>query len=246
MANLLILGGNSNLASVFKTIYPKEVIVLDKKKCDITNKKQLENIVKKTSCKFIINCAAVTDMNYCQENPLICLNTNAIAVNHLNLLCNKYKKKLIHFSSDYALNPINLYGLSKSLSEGFVSKNNLVIRTNFYSEKAFIPKTLMNKDKASYYENVYSNPISIIKVVSETYKNRNKRGLINIFSNECVSYYKFALLYAEVFGIKKHIGKSRYKAEESLLALKSCIKTDINVDIKKDLKEYKKFLEDEN
>ena len=99
---------------------------------DITNIKILEKVIKRTRAEYILNCAAITDIGYAEKNPKECFNVNSIAVWNLDILTRKYNKKLIHLSSDYAVNPTNVYGYSKLISERLINKSkNLIIRTSF-------------------------------------------------------------------------------------------------------------------
>jgi len=243
MANFLILGGGSQLASYFYTTYSKETILVPKKSCDVRLIKQVEKTIQKFTGKYVINCAAITNMIACEDDPKICLEVNTIGTYVLNLICKKYKKKLIHISSNYAINPPNTYGWSKYLSEKFVDKNFLVIRTNFYSTNSYILNNLLHKKKISAFTNVFSNPVSISRLVKEIYNNRNSQGVLNIFTKGEISYYDFALLICDTFSFEnKLVIPTTYVSQKPFLTYHSVIKSDITIDRKKDMELYKNYI----
>lgn len=245
MAKYMILGGNSTLASFFLDKYSNESESFTKKECDITNLKNLDLILEKSKSEYVINCAALTDMKFCEKNPVKCFEVNSLGVLNLSKLCNKYNKKLIHFSSDYAVNPVNIYGYSKYYSEKLVNLNkDLVIRTSFYSPKYFIINSLI-ASKASKvtpcYKNMFFNPISVTRLVDEIYKNKDRSGIINIFSDQKISKFVFAKMFAKTFKInKKLINPVDFiqKPDDIRLPLNSFVKSDIKINLEEDLSNF--------
>ncbi len=240
----LILGGSSNLATCFQFMYPQEVIVLPKDVCDITVKSVLERVIKKTPCSYVINTAAITDVQECEKNPTQCLIVNTVAPLLIYEACQKYRKKFIHISSDYAAFPVNVYGLSKYISEKVLGENALIIRTNFYSKQTYIIKKLLGNLTVNAYTNLFFNPISINRLCEELYIQRKRIGLANFFTNDKISYYQFASKVCTVFGISKtkFLKKSIFHNEKNYKRpLNSYCKSSINVHIDEDLIQFKTF-----
>lgn len=247
MQRLILLGGNSRLAEAFGNLYAGSVKKFSKNECDITNYKQAKSIISSFKGKYVVNCAAITDIEDCQANPKKCFRVNTIAPKNLEKICQKYKKRLIQISSDYALFPKNNYGASKFIMEKVLDKKTLIIRTNFYDNENFAVKNILNDNKAKYYKNVFINPVSVNRLVREIYKNKEKDGLIKIFTDKKVSYYKFAHHICNAFDKNgdKLVKKSKFKNEKSKTKrpLNSVIDSDIKIDLSKDLLEFKKYLE---
>jgi len=245
MKKFLILGGESTLAKYFLERYGKLSVPLNKKECNITNIKNLEEVIKKNNCKYVINCAAITDIQYSEINPEECFETNSIAVYQIGRLCDKYNKKLIHLSSDYALHPINVYGYSKLISEGVIDlTKNLVIRTSFYSPKYFIIKSLFDSKKTKVYKNVFFNPVSVNRLINEIYNNRDKKGMLSIFSDKKISKYTFAIKIAKTFGLNRkliHPINLINRPGQTPLPLNSYVKSDVKISIDKDLFLFKEI-----
>lgn len=244
MKKFLILGGDSVLAIYFQKSYGAECEVLNRKKCDITDKKALEKIIRKSDCKYVLNCAAITDIEYCEINPKKCFEVNSIAIGNLNTLCQKYNKKLIHFSSDYAVNPINVYGYSKFISEQIIDQNNtLIIRTSFYSPNFYIIKSLLANKNTPVYKNMYFNPVSVTRLVSEIYKGKDRSGILNIFTDIKISKYDFAKKVTKTFNLdKKLISPVNFinNSKKAQMPLNSFVKSDIKISLDEDLLFFKK------
>lgn len=241
----LIFGADSLLARTFIKLYGDETLPYDRKSCDITNPTQVKNALKSFPGKYVINCAAVTDVEKCEKNPVKAFSINGLSISYISKICQKYNKKLIHVSTDYAVNPKNIYGWSKSFGEKLIDNKSLIIRTNFYSKKAYIVDSLLRRKQANAYINMFINPISINRVALEIFNNKDKSGIINVFSKEKISWYKFAELFCDIFLIdKKYITKVKYKNQlsKAIRPLSSVIDSDINVDINHDLIQFKAFI----
>lgn len=244
MEKFLILGGESSLARCFLKYYGKECKALSKKGCDITDLKILESVIKNSKCEYVINCAAITDIQFSEKNPEKCFEINSIAVNNVGKFCDKYNKKFIHFSSDYAVNPVNIYGYSKFISEKVLTlKKDLIIRTSFYSQDYFVIKSLLQGNKTLVYKNVFFNPVSINRLVLEIYKNKDKVGILNIFTDKKISKYNFGSKIAKILKIDKKLLKPvnfKNKLSEVILPLNSFVKSDIKISLDEDLLSFKK------
>ncbi len=245
MEKFLIIGGNSKLAECFSRIYEKQSTRLSRRECDITSEKLLSRAISRFRGKYVLNCAALTNLDDCEKYPLKCFYINTFGVYLLNKICLRFKKKLIHISSDYAVSPVNNYGWSKYLSEKIVDKSFLLVRTNFYSSETFIVKNLLKKRKTKIYKNMYFNPIAINNLSKAIYSSRKKRGILNIFTSKKISYLQFAYLFCDMFGINKKLIKPInyvYKGGIRRPA-NSYAKPNIKLDIKEDLISFRKYYE---
>tara|TARA_R110000751_G_scaffold275352_1_gene376209 strand:- start:1305 stop:2123 length:819 start_codon:yes stop_codon:yes gene_type:complete len=67
--------------------------------CDISNIDSVREQVKIYQPEVIINCAAKTNLEYCDENKTDAYNTNTLGVINLLHLCEENNIKLVHISS---------------------------------------------------------------------------------------------------------------------------------------------------
>ena len=85
----LILG-SGKVASIFYSLDRENTVVVSRRECDITRKEEILSVIEKHSPSIIINCAARTNLEYCEEYMMdaLCVNTMG-AVNVLNACSEK-------------------------------------------------------------------------------------------------------------------------------------------------------------
>ena len=94
---------------------------------------------------------------------------------------------------------------------------------------------------------MYFAPVSINRLAKEIYKNRNKKGIINVFSSRKISKYNFALNVSNTFGTNPaNIKAVKYKNRSDLARrpLDSYIKSDINIPLRDDLEGFRSYIKD--
>ena len=112
---------------------------------DITNKLEVRKIVFDFRPDAIINTAAMTNVDACEDFQEACDNLNVCAVQYLADVCAEVGAHLVHISSDFIFdgengpyteedqaNPLSYYGLSKWKSEQILQKHSCdwaVLRT---------------------------------------------------------------------------------------------------------------------
>ena len=97
---------------------------------DITSKQEVEQVILVEKPDVVINTAAMTNVDLCEEKKTECDDLNVNAVQYLADACEKIESHLIHISTDFIFdgengpykeedepNPLSYYGLSKLKSE---------------------------------------------------------------------------------------------------------------------------------
>ena len=101
---------------------------------DITDLETVRAAVTNFEPELLINCAAYTKVDEAERDEYRALVVNGFGVQNLCLVCQQRAIPLVHFSTDYVFdgtkvspytiyddpNPINAYGHSKLLGEGYV------------------------------------------------------------------------------------------------------------------------------
>ncbi len=146
----IVLGSKGQLGTALCELFKKEGISycgLDLPEFDITKPVTYKKKIKEFSSDVIINCSAYTDVYKAEIEQYDAINVNALSLQSLIDLCNKYNILFCHISTDYVFsgkkqspyvetdipNPINYYGLSKYIGEKliqFYSNNYVIIRTS--------------------------------------------------------------------------------------------------------------------
>ena len=157
--NFLILGSNGSLGKkIIKILTSKKNCsfkTIAKQKADfnfdLENFNKLEKIIKNNKFNYIINCAAYTNLLYCEKNFKKILKINTKLPVKLSYWSKKYDYKYVHISTDHIyisqknifnsenskIGWHNKYSKSKFLAEKnlFNKKKILIIRTNFIDDK---------------------------------------------------------------------------------------------------------------
>ena len=103
---------------------------------DITSKKEVDEIIAVYKPDVVINTAAMTNVDACEEDKENCWDINVNAVDYLLEACEKYSSHLIHLSTDFVFdgkngpyketdepNPLSYYAKSKLASEELILKS---------------------------------------------------------------------------------------------------------------------------
>tara|TARA_B100001964_G_C14166102_1_gene569143 strand:+ start:316 stop:1212 length:897 start_codon:yes stop_codon:yes gene_type:complete len=204
--NVVILGGGGLLGSNLSKNINKtfEIYSYSKNKININQINKLKNIIIKTKPDYLINCAAYTDVDKCENNIKEAYKINSLGPKKISLLCKKFNITLIHISTDYVFNkkkiykisekekenPISVYGKSKLIGEKEIKKNlkkYIILRTswlygnkknNFLNKiiKISKSKNLLNliSDQYSLPTNVINLSRAIFAVIYKIHRDKNK------------------------------------------------------------------------
>ncbi|MFQ5772550.1 MAG: SDR family oxidoreductase, partial [bacterium] len=101
--------------------------------CDITKRDEVRSLILQLKPNFVINAAAYTDVDGCEDNREACWRVNVIGVDNLAQAARRVGALLIHISTDYVFdgvdgnyhelskpNPLSYYGRAKLAGENAV------------------------------------------------------------------------------------------------------------------------------
>ena len=217
MKKIIFTGGSGKFGRIFKKFYSNKTNIYypSSNTFDITNPKKMEKFIKKIKPKFIIHAAAISrPMDLHEKDIQKSVSTNIIGTSNIVNLCQKYKIKLIYFSTNYVypskkgsykedhpLLPFNNYAWSKLGGEcaAQMLKNSLILRICM-TQKPFL--------YSSAYTNLKTNFMFHEDLAKVFFKLINKRGVINV-GGPAQSVYDFAKTYNRK--IKKKILKKTKK-----------------------------------
>ena len=199
---------------------------------DLTKKEHLTK-VKRIKPHFIIHCAALTSVDYCEEHPNEAYNQNVLASIKIAEVAKKIGAFFIYISTDGVFsgekgnykeddipNPINIYGRTKLEAEQKISSihsHSCIVRTNIYgwnkrnkfSLAEWMLKKLINNEELPGLKDVYFSPILVNDLAKALFKlqEKNYRGIIHVTGSESCSKLDFAYMIAEVFALDKGLIK---------------------------------------
>lgn len=194
---------------------------------ELSNTKAVFDNLDEIRADIIINLAANTDVDLCENNPKLAFKDNTRSVENIVnwIKLNGQKTRLIHISTDQVydndncyssekdINISNYYAYSKYCGElHALNVNSIVLRTNFFGESHhcsrlslsdWIIYSLKNQQKITLFNNIYFNPISINSLVNILVEitNSNKAGLYNLGSKNGMSKAEFGIKIAKLFDL---------------------------------------------
>lgn len=247
MENIFIIGSSGFLGNyIINEFYKKYTIFAhinknfpkDKKKVNfvkfkLTQTDKLKAFLEKKSITKIIYLASITDVEECQKNKQKIKNLHVNIIKNIIKLIKNKSISIIFISTDQLFdgktkseyserskkNPLNYYGLTKSLAENELTKlkNTLVIRCNFFgknfsvSRPSFSDKLInyLNKNKKiELWCDVFFSPMHVINLayVIRFLCDRGHSGIYNISSSK-ISKYDLACKIAKKLSLNSSLIK---------------------------------------
>ena len=204
---------------------------------DLSNESYKE-LIDWSQPELIIHCAALTNGNYCQNNPLEAFNVNGFATKKL-MDASEDDVKIMYVSTDAVFSsslhmakeidcpsPENVYGKSKELGEFFLLNSNrdyLILRTtivglNAYRDKEGFVEWILNSVKAketiSLFDDVLFTPISIWDFILEIDflidQDSYESKVLHLAGGEANTKYKFGKSLVEELSLDTTYIKKGY------------------------------------
>ena len=107
---------------------------------DLQKFNKLVNIIKYEEIDLVVNCAALKHVKWCEENIKRAIDINIVSNLELINYLKKNDKKFIYISSDKAINPKNIYALTKQFTDYMVEmyKFKLIRGVNFINSQGSV------------------------------------------------------------------------------------------------------------
>jgi dTDP-4-dehydrorhamnose reductase len=211
---------------------------------DLTNHQEVEKLLHSLRPTWIVHCAALTDVDCCEEQPEKAWLINTTVSRNLAREARVLGAGFVYVSTDSVFdgekgdyseddipNPINVYAQSKFAGEQAVVQElaqSLVIRTNIYGwnlqKKLSLAEWMLARFEANQmipaFEDVIFSPI-LVNDLSEILLNMMERrmtGLYHVAGSESCSKHQFALGLAKVFGMDRGLVQATSIADAGLKA----------------------------
>jgi dTDP-4-dehydrorhamnose reductase len=224
---IAVIGANGRLGAAFVREYERDFQVsgFDRNQIDLGQLDQIRSVLFEIEFDLLLNCAALTNVDYCESNREEAFLVNAEAPGLLAEICAKKSARLVHVSTDYVFDgkksdpyveedraiPLSVYGESKLEGERRVlevSSNNLVIRLSWVfgpDRPSFIDQILQRArqtDVVTAVADKFSVPTYTIDVASwlRLVIDKNANGVLHLANSGGCSWQEWAQYAIDVCG----------------------------------------------
>ncbi|MBL4605627.1 MAG: SDR family oxidoreductase [Flavobacteriaceae bacterium] len=198
---------------------------------DITDKQQVARVLRKIAPHFIINTAAMTNVDVCEDDKENCKKLNIDAVQYLIDISKEMNAHLIHISTDFIFdgiqgcyketdtpNPLSYYGMSKLKSEEVLINSTIdftILRTILVYGKVpnlgrnnivlWVKEMLENGKEINIVDDQFRMPTYVedLAMACKLAMDKKAKGIFNISSSQLLSVYEITQQIAEVFELDK-------------------------------------------
>ncbi|EHP86147.1 dTDP-4-dehydrorhamnose reductase [Methanotorris formicicus] len=207
---------------------------------DITDENKIKETIKKINPDFVVNTAAMTNVDLCETERDSAYKINALGAKYIGEACKEIDCYLCHISTDYVfdgekgdyveedeINPINYYGYTKAEGEKLLNELDYdsmsivrisvpycisPVKVNFFM---WVLERLKNNEAINAVIDQWNTPTYVNEFIGGVVKIYEKDigGLLHFGGGEKVSRYEFALKVAEVYGYDKTLIKPIKSAE---------------------------------
>jgi len=202
---------------------------------DITDEDELRKKLLAIKPDAIINTAAMTNVDACENDKINCDKLNVDAVNYLATISAEINAHLIHISTDFIFdgkkgyyketdkpNPLSYYGESKLKSEAVLLNSTIdftILRTILVYGKVYdmsksnivlwVKQMLTDKKEITIVDDQFRMPTYAedLAMACKLAIDKKATGIFNISSSELLSIYEIAQQIADAFKLDKSLLK---------------------------------------
>ena len=197
---------------------------------DVTDEGNIAEVLAEHKPDVVINTAAMTNVDQCEQDQENCWKQNVIAVEILSKKCQELNAFLIHISTDFIFdgangpygeddmpNPINFYGESKLASEKAIQKSTsndwAIVRTGLVygivprmsrsNIVLWVMKSLGEKKEIKVVNDQWRGPTLVEDLAIGCYliAQKKAKGVFNISGEEILTPYDMAVKTARFFDL---------------------------------------------
>ena len=200
---------------------------------DISDRQEVESILRLTKPDVVINTAAMTQVDDCETQRDACWKANVTAVEHLVRCCQALHIHLVHVSTDFIFdgshgpldedevpNPVNFYGESKLAGEQIIRDSAIswaILRTvlvfGITSDMSrsnivlWVKNSLEQKKTIRVVNDQWRTPTLAEDLAEGCYLAATKKakGIYNISGKDFLSPYDIAIKTAEFFNLDRSL-----------------------------------------
>ena len=257
----LLITGASGLLGInlaMEALRAHEVIGVDRGKlqsapfavvrADLSQTDAIDALIDSTQPDWLIHCAALANLEKCEEDPIQARTLNTDLPRELATACVKRNIRLVHISTDAVFdgtkdgvyteedkpNPQGVYSQTKLDAEGAVQEVNpqaILARVNFYGwslgGRRSLGEFFFNHLSEGKPVNGFTDVIFCPMLVNDTARlllemlQKNLSGLYHVVGPQPMSKYQFGVEVARTFGLDETLISPRSVEGSELTARRS-------------------------
>lgn len=196
---------------------------------DLTQRDKLVSLLKDITPDVIVNTAAVTQVDQCEDDKETCDLLNVEVVKWISQVATELDAYIVHLSTDFIFdgekgnykesdtpNPVSYYGLSKLKAEQVLESSKVdysILRTILVYGQVYdmsrtnivlwVRKMLTEKKEITIVNDQYRMPTYVedLALGCVLAIEKRARGIFNISSSQLLSVYDIAVQVAKVFDL---------------------------------------------
>lgn len=217
-------------------------------KADLLDRNAIDSVLDSTQPDWLINCAALANLEECEEYPdrARILNTDLPA--NMARVCAERNIRFVHISTDAVFdgekddfyteedepNPLGVYAQTKIDGERAVVSETpeaIVARVNFFgwslTNRRSLGEFFVNNLGEGKYVNGFTDVIFCPMLVNHTscllleMLEKNLSGLYHVVGAQAMSKYQFGVEIARTFGLRENLISPKSVLSSSLTASRS-------------------------
>ncbi len=193
---------------------------------DLTDKAVVREMIGAIRPEWVLNCAALANLDECEKDPAKARAANVTAAGNLAAACAEFGARLAHISTDSVFDgnrgmyseddvpsPVNVYAMTKLESERAVREllpKSLVVRTNFIGVPVtpgagladWIASSVESGKPIKGFDDVIFSPLLATTLAERLFDMMDARltGLYHLGASDSMSKYHLAVAIAGEMG----------------------------------------------
>lgn len=260
MARILVTGASGllGISLALEAMHAHEVVGVDRGtlksapfqilKADLLHRNAIDSIFDQAQPDWLVNCAALANLEACEENPDLARILNAEIPGELAHACVKKGIRFVHISTDAVFdgektspyteedqpNPLGVYSQTKLAGEQAVQDADakaIIARVNFFgwslSGKRSLGEFFVNNLSAGKHVNGFTDVTFCPMLVNQTARfllnmlEKELSGLYHLVGGQAMSKYQFGVEVARKFGLRESLIEPKSVLSSSLTARRS-------------------------
>lgn len=215
---ILVIGSNGMLGKdLVREWTQDDVVQATSRDADITNFKQVRDLLSRTRPEWVVLTAGYTDVDGSEKNPEQAYAVNAEGTRNVARAAQEQNAKLFHVSTDYLFDgsatqpiepdhpiaPLNIYGKSKAAGEAAIfdchevwciARTSWLFGTYGTSFPEKILKASESRPELTVVADQFGSP-TFTRDLAGTIRDlvhKDARGILNVTNAGCCSWFDFA------------------------------------------------------